>query len=169
MCLLQLVRRRVRPQRSFGSGLLGRVCGAGVSPAGWSTALQDRPARETRAPQHRTRRPWAVVVRASRPQDAFLLRRSSTCCRGPVLRPRPSGPPLASQRRAISVVGEQNGKDCDHADRASGGDCGAGVSPAGCLPLSVTFCIAPAPVYQPRPSGPPLAPQRHAISVVVRW
>lgn len=34
---------------------------------------------------------------------------------------RPSGPPLATQRRVISVVGEQNGKDCDHADRANGG------------------------------------------------
>ena len=34
---------------------------------------------------------------------------------------RPSGPPLAPQRRAISVVGEQNGEDCDHADHANGG------------------------------------------------
>ena len=35
---------------------------------------------------------------------------------------RPSAPAfwaaVATQRRAISVVGEQNGKDCDHADRA---------------------------------------------------
>jgi len=36
-------------------------------------------------------------------------------------RPRSSGPPVATQRRAISVVGEQNGEDCDHAARASGG------------------------------------------------
>ena len=35
--------------------------------------------------------------------------------------PRPSGPPSATQRRTISVVGEQNGKDCDRAARASGG------------------------------------------------
>ena len=34
---------------------------------------------------------------------------------------RPSGPPLATQRRAISVVEGQNGEDCDHADHASGG------------------------------------------------
>jgi len=39
-----------------GYGRGGGDCGAGVSPAGWSTAVQDRPARETRAPQHRTRR-----------------------------------------------------------------------------------------------------------------
>ncbi len=31
---------------------------------------------------------------------------------------RPSGPPPATQRRAISVVGEQNGEDDDHADHA---------------------------------------------------
>ncbi len=48
------------------------------------------------------------------------------------LRLRPSGPPSASRRRAISVVGEQNGKGCDHADRApaacfaAGGDAPGG-------------------------------------------
>ena len=82
------------------------------------------------------------------------------------LRLRPSGPPLAPQRRAISVVEGQNGEDCDHADPASGGHCGAGVSPAGCDPVSAIVCIAPVSVHQLRPSGPPMAPQRRAISVV---
>jgi len=63
----------------------------------------------------------AIVVRASRPQDAILLRRSSTSFRSPVHQLRPSGPPLASQRRAISVVEVDGGENCDHADHANGG------------------------------------------------
>jgi len=39
----------------------------------------------------------------------------------PVHQLRPSGSPLATQRRAISVVEEQNGEDHDHADHASDG------------------------------------------------
>jgi len=68
--------------------------------------------------------------------------------------PRPSGPPLASQRRGISVVGEQNGKDCDHADRANGGlmasleKCsqhfGRGV-PGSVIVRSVSFCLGVVP------------------------
>jgi len=49
------------------------------------------------------------------------VRRSSTSFRRPVHQLRPSGPPLATQRRVISVVEGQNGENCDHADRASGG------------------------------------------------
>ena len=35
--------------------------------------------------------------------------------------PRPSGSPMAPQRRANSVVEVQNGEDCDHAAHANGG------------------------------------------------
>ena len=72
-------------------------------------------------PSERWRRVAAIVVRASRPQDELLCWRSAASRRHPVHEPRPSGPPLATQRRAISVVGEQNRENCDHADHANGG------------------------------------------------
>ena len=52
------------------------------------------------------------------------MEQASSLLMGPVsgfCQPRPSGPPPASQRRAISVVEGQNEENCDHADHASGG------------------------------------------------
>ena len=130
-------------------GLLGRLGRSGTKARAWRerTISLDRTCRLKRfwdplstrlatrfGPKHRLRgHSRATATRASRRNsavetdaDAMVAVTVTEFCLS-----RPSETPPVSQRRSISVVVEQNGKDCDHADHACGGHCGAGVSPAG--------------------------------------